>query len=209
MFLKSGIPGGKKEQTVIENINRHIKLLCSACECFKTAFENTDTTLMRTVIDMEREGDSIRREIVSNIYEGAFLPYLRPDLCKFVEMVDDVFDMLEDTALQYLDIKLHESIEGDCTRIVHLNLKSCEMLLFTFQAMLKGEDLREKTLAVRIYEKKVDDIKFDLLKKMTKIDIKNFWEGKLLSDFISNLTSITDAIEDASDYLQLINVSMR
>ncbi len=32
---------------------------------------------MRAVIDMEREGDTIRREIISNIYEGAFLPYLR------------------------------------------------------------------------------------------------------------------------------------
>ena len=75
--------------------------------------------------------------------------------------------------------------------------------------MLKGDDLREKTLAIRIYEKKIDDIKFGLIKDIRKIPVNNFWEGKILSDFISGITNISDIIEDASDSLQIINVSMK
>jgi hypothetical protein len=98
---------------------------------------------MRAVIDMEREGDTIRREIISNIYEGAFLPYLRPDLCRFAETVDRVFDKIEDTALNCIDMEVPEQINSECARVAFLNLKICEMLMITFDAMLKGNDLRE------------------------------------------------------------------
>ncbi|MBW1833997.1 MAG: TIGR00153 family protein [Deltaproteobacteria bacterium] len=203
---------GKKEQEVTNNMREHIKLLCSACDLFRKALENNDQSLMRNLIDLERESDSIRRKIISKIYEGAFLPYLRPDLCRFVEIVDHVFDVLEDTAHYYLDGKIPEQIKNECIRVAFLNSKICEMLLITFEAMLKGDDLREKTLAIRIYEKKIDDIKFSLIKDIHKIPANNFWEGKILSDlsdFISSITTISDIIEDASDSLQIINVSMK
>jgi len=209
MFLEKILSLSKKEQEVTGNMRKHIKLLCSTCDLFKTALEKDDRNLMRNLIDLERESDSIRREIISKIYEGAFLPYLRPDLCRFVEIVDHVFDILGDTANYYLDGKIPEQIKGECFRVAYLNLKICEMFLITFEALLKGDDLREKTLAIRIYEKKIDDIKFSLIKDIRKIPISNFWEGKILSDFISGLTTISDIIEDASDYLQIINVSMK
>ena len=78
-----------------------------------------------------------------------------------------------------------------------------------FEAMIGGEDLREKTLAVRIYEKKIDDIKFGLMKDVRKVPIDNFWTGRMLSEFMTGLTSISDIMEDASDHLQIIDVSMR
>ena len=84
MFLEKIFPRGKIEQEVVKQVTEHINLLCTACECFKTALEEQDVNSMRKVIDLEREGDSIRRKIISTIYEGAFLPYLRPELCRFV-----------------------------------------------------------------------------------------------------------------------------
>ena len=209
MFLEKILSFSKKEQEVTENIRKHIELLCSTCDLFKIALEKDDRNLMRKLMNFERESDSIRREIISKIYEGAFLPYLRPDLCRFVEIVDHVFDLLEDTASYYLDGKIPEQIKGECIRIAYLNSKICEMFLITFEAMLKGDDLREKTLAIRIYEKKIDDIKFILIKDIRKMPVSNFWEGKILSDFVSGITSISDIIEDASDSLQIIHVSMK
>lgn len=209
MFLEKLLSHGKKEQRVTESMVEHIQLLCKACDSFKTALENDDGNLARLVIDLEREGDAIRREIISHIYEGAFLPYLRPDLCKFVEIVDHVFDLLKDTASSYLDAKIPGQVKAECVRVAFLNFRMCEMLLLTFEAMLNGEDLREKTLAIRIYEKKVDDIKYGLMRDFQQVPVPDFWEGKILSDFISGLTTISDVLEDASDYLQIINVSMR
>lgn len=208
-FLKRTLSRRKQEQKVVEKMKSHIKLLCSACNSFKNALEGNSRHEMRHVADLEREGDSIRREIISDIYEGAFLPYFRSDLCKFVETVDRVFDAVKDTASCYLETKLHEDIREECIRVALLNVGICEMLFLTFEAMLRGEDLREKTLAIRIYEKKVDDIKVALCRDVRRTSVSGFWEGKFLADFISGLTSISDIIEDASDYLQIILVSMK
>ena len=210
-MLENVFFGGKTEQKVIEKIKKHIQILCAASECFKKALEDRDKEQLYCVPDLEREADSIRREIVSTIYEGAFLPYLRSNICRFVEIVDDAFDLLEDAAseLEYIGLKLDQEIEEDCIRIADINLKMSEMLLIAFETLFGKGDLREKTLAIRIYEKQVDEIKFDLIKKLSEKEVRNFWHGKMLSDFISFHTRISDVIEDASDYLHIINISLR
>jgi predicted phosphate transport protein (TIGR00153 family) len=211
VLLEKVFSGGKTEQKVIENIKRHIKILCSASDCFKKALEERDKDQMLCIPDLEREGDSVRREIISNIYEGAFLPFLRSNICRFVEIVDEAFDVLEDAALEfdYLKLELDKEIEDNCVKIADINLKMCEMLSIAFEALFHKEDLREKNLAIRIYEKKVDEIKFDLIKKLRRKEIKDFWEGKIISDFISYLSRVSDVIEDSSDYLYILNVSLR
>jgi len=211
MLLEKVFSGGKTEQKVIDNIRKHIKTLCSASDCFKKAIERQDKDLMYCVADLEREGDTIRREIISTIYEGAFLPFLRPNICRFVEIVDETIDVLEDAAhaFEYLNFKLDKEIEDDCIKIADINLRMCEMLLLAFETLFSKEDLREKTLAIRIYEKKIDEIKFDMLNKLRTKEIKDFWEGKILSDFVSYLAYVSDVIEDASDYLYVISVSLK
>ena len=208
-MLKRLFFGGKIEQEVIEKIKKHIEILCSACETFKTAIEKRDKKVILGVFDLEREGDIIRRNIISNIYEGAFLPFLRPSICKLVEIVDDAIDLVEDAAFEYTDSELDNETKDDCIKIADMNLKMCEIFLIAFESLLSGEDLREKNLAIRIYEKKIDEIKFDLIKRLKTKEVKSFWEGKMISDFIYHLTNISDLIEDASDYLQIINVSLR
>ena len=209
MFLKKIFDYGKKEERVIENIKQHLELLCNACDSFHRAMEENDNNLAREVVDSEREGDSIRRDIIANIYAGAFLPYLRPDLCRFAEIVDRIFDSLQETALNYLEVRLPENIRDECVRVAFLNARMCEMLLISFEAILNGEDLREKALAIRIYEKKIDDIEFSIVKDLRQIPVDDFWQGRLLADFVSTLTSISDTMEDAGDHLQIINVSMK
>jgi uncharacterized protein len=209
MFLEKLFSHGKKEREVIKDISRHIELLATACRTFRKGLEKQDRNLMQEIGTLERYGDAVRREVISHIYEGAFLPYLRTDLCAFVEIVDQVFEMLKDVATLYLHTALPETIERECRMVALLNQRITEMLLLTFQAMSKGEDIREKTLAVRIYEKKVDDIKYDLLGSLQTVPIDNFWQGRMLADFVSGLTRISDIIEDATDNLQIINVMTR
>jgi predicted phosphate transport protein (TIGR00153 family) len=209
MFLKKILSYGKQEDQVIENVKKHLQLLYLAFDSFYSGIKKNDSSMMREVIDLEREGDSVRREIIETIYAGAFLPYLRPDLCRFVEAIDRVFDSLEDTALNYSDVALPEQIREECVRVASMNTNMCEMLAISFDAMVNGEDLREKALAIRIYEKKIDDIKFSMLKEMRTTPVDNFWQGRTLAEFVSDLITISDMIEDASDYLQIINFSMR
>jgi hypothetical protein len=203
--------GGNTEQRVIDNIKKHMQILFSASECFKKGLEDWDKEKMFCVADLEREGDSIRREIISTIYEGAFLPFLRTNICRYVEIVDEAFDALKDAAFEFehLGPKPDKEIMDDCIEIADINSKMCDMLSIAFETLFNKGDLREKTLAIRIYEKKVDDIRFELVSKLKNHQVQDFWEGRILSDFMSYLTHISDVIEDASDYLHIINLSMR
>ncbi|WP_353684204.1 TIGR00153 family protein [Thermodesulfovibrio sp. 3907-1M] len=205
------ISGGKLEKKVIEDIKTHIKTLCLATECFKNALTSSDIESTFCVADLEREADSIRREIISTIHEGAFLPFIRPNICRFIEMVDEAFDILEDAAFEfrYLNMEVYRIIEPECVKIASINTNICELLSIAFDSLITKGDLKEKNLAIRVYEKQVDDLKFDITEKLRKIEIKNFWEGKIITDFVEYLTRISDLIEDASDYLYIIEISLR
>jgi len=97
-----------------------------------------------------------------------------------------------------LDFELPEALRDESTRVALLNFRMCELLLISFEAMIKGEDLREKILASGSNEKKIDDIKLILLKDAEQVPVASFWEGKKLSDLLTGLTMISDFIEDAS-----------
>ncbi|GAB6183997.1 TIGR00153 family protein [Thermodesulfovibrio hydrogeniphilus] len=203
--------GGKLEKKVIENIKTHIKILCSATECFRHAISTGEKESTFCVADLERKADSIRRDIISTIHQGAFLPFVRPNICRFVEIVDEAFDNLEDAAFEYryVNTDTYKLIEPECLKIAKINSDMCELLSLAFDTLISKGDLKEKNLAIRIYEKQVDDLKFDIIEKLRKIDIKNYWDGKIITDFVDYLTKLSDLIEDASDYLYIIEVSLR
>ena len=76
--------------------------------------------------------------------------------------------MLKDAAFEFdnLGPKLDEEIREDCIKIADINQEMCEMLTIAFDTLFNKGDLREKTLAIRIYEKKIDDMKFGLIGKL-------------------------------------------
>lgn len=210
MVLERFFSTSKREQEVIDDIKKHIKTFVIASQLFKDALEKNNQDLMLDIEELEREADSIRRGLISKIYEGAFLPYLRPNIFRFVEIIDEAFDVLEDAASEYKYVVMKiDAIKSDCLEIANINNRMCEMLLQSVDAMFYGDDLREKSLAIRIYEKKIDEIKFEIKEKLQHIDVKSYWEGKMLSDFINHLTRISDIIEDASDYLNAIKISLK
>jgi hypothetical protein len=120
IVLKKLFVDGKIEQQVIDNIKEHMKIFYSATSAFREAIEkdNKDLMLSASAMDMEKEGDIIKRKIISDIYEGAFLPYLRPTICRFVEIVDNGLDKVEYISRKYPNLVLDEGIKGECIRFV-------------------------------------------------------------------------------------------
>jgi len=209
--FKKLFSGGSPEQAVIEKIRLHIRILQQAADVFRDGVEKNDGALVASVADLEREGDSIRRKIISLIFEGAFLPFLRPFICRFVEMADQVFDEIEDAAALYPHSQpyLTGDLRENVVKVSVLNAHMCEMLLIAFEALFSNGDLREKSLAIRIYEKRIDELKFELIEQVRVVAPATFWDGRALARFIDYVTQVSDVIEDASDYLQIINVSLR
>uniref|UniRef100_A0A7C3YQ62 TIGR00153 family protein n=1 Tax=Geoglobus ahangari TaxID=113653 RepID=A0A7C3YQ62_9EURY len=204
--------GGKLEKEVLELIEEHLDVLCTACEVFERAIENNDDVSLRRVCEFEEEGDRIRRDIALRIYEGAFLPYLRPNIYKFAEIVDEALDELEDCVYEYLYLDrrdLIDFVKEDILKIAELNKKASKRLLEAYKLLVEGEDLSEATIKIRIYEKTVDGLKHDIHKKIRQKEISDFWEGMTFYNFLTHIVSISDLIEDAADLIQIINVSLK
>jgi len=126
-------------------------------------------------------------------------------------MVDEAFDILEDAAVEFRDLKMefYKLIEPECVKIASANINACQLLLIAFESLINKGDIKDKNLAIRVYEKQVDDLKSDILEKLKKIEITNFWDGRTVSNFVDYISKISDLIEDASDYLYIIEVSLR
>lgn len=99
-------------------------------------------------------------------------------------------------------------IKNEIEIISELNIKMCHVLSKSFTiCFLKGGDLRETIILIRVLEKRVDDLKHSVLDKIMREDVK-FWEGIVLLDFIEQLVEISDLIEDVADIIQLLNLSL-
>ncbi len=204
--------GGRLEKEVLELIGEHLDVLYTACETFELGVEKKDDLTMSKVCDLEDEGDRIRREIALKIYEGAFLPYLRANIYRFAETVDEAIDEVEDTVYEYLYLSRKELIDfvkEDILKIAELNKKASKRLLETYKLLVSGQDLSEATVKIRVYERTVDDLKHKIHKKMKGIAVSDFWEGVTFYNFLRHLVTVTDYIEDAADILQIINVSLK
>ncbi len=215
MFFKKVFFGGKLEKEVLNLIKEHLEILQTACETFKLALETDDSSLLGTVCEFEDEGDRVRREIAMKIYEGAFLPYLRPNIYRFAEIVDEAIDKLEDTVYDYIYLKacrtkvLLDVAREDLLRIAELNLKASERLLEAYNALVEGRDLSEITVKIRVYEREIDGIKHRLQEKIRGVKVEDVWEALTFINMLHHIVSVSDLIEDAGDIIQIINVSLR
>jgi len=99
MILEKIFSHGKKERQVTEDIEGTSSFFARPVRSSKTPWNAMIAISCMKWLGLKERRMPVRRDVISHIYEGAFLPYIRPDLCKFVEIVDEVFDALKDTAL--------------------------------------------------------------------------------------------------------------
>ncbi|MCU4139013.1 MAG: Phosphate transport regulator YkaA [Thermodesulfobacteria bacterium] len=210
-MLEKFFGGGKLEKKALESIKNYLQIFISAQECLKNLFLTENLEKSYCIENLEREADSVRREIISTIYEGAFLPYIRPNLCAFIEITEKAFDFMKICAFEfrYLNKEFYQTIKEEVLKIANINIEMAEILYRAFQSLMEKNNLREKNLAIRIYEKKVDEIKLDLTEKVRDKEVINFWEGKNIDEFLNALVKISDIIEDASDYLYILDISLK
>lgn len=200
----------RAEERVIENIRKMLGLSLSACELLQKAVLEKNKMILEEVSRLEREGDDLRRDTARQIYKGAFLPYLRSNILRLVEDVDDILNTTDKAGKYFRKIEnlgfLENSIEIE--RILELNILLCRILSENFIEFFKNpEKLGEAMIVVRMLEKEADDLKHSILDNLKKRDL-NFWDGIFTFNFIESLEEISDVVEDTMDTLQVVVLSL-
>lgn len=199
----------RAEERVINGIAKMISLAFSSCEVLKKAVEERNKVLLEEVFRLERDSDEIRRNIMQEIYKGAFLPYIRPNVFRLVEKVDEMLNMAEECAMNFQKIDDMRFLEiKEIESLLELNIKLCSILAKNFTSFLKDfEKLKEGVVVVRMMEKEADNIRFAVYERLKEMEV-SYWDGHFISRFIDSLESISDVAEEAMDMLQIIVLSL-
>lgn len=207
---------GKIEREVKQLIDSHIELveqclvdlnnmLDSACE---KRGECPEYTIK--IHKNETEADHMRREILKKIEKGAFLPNLRGELLKLIEIIDDVANRAETVGDYYVLYKPEFTDEEARTlvKIGQMTKETFDMLKEAYVHLFKDfQKTVEICINIEDMEEKIDKIEWDLRKEIFKGG--DLAMNILKKDYVLLLCDISDKIEDASDMLEIMVVRRR
>ncbi|MCS7143707.1 MAG: DUF47 family protein [Archaeoglobaceae archaeon] len=200
----------RAEERVMGNIGQMLNLALSACELLQKSVLEKNKSLLDEVSRLEREGDDLRRSTAREIYKGAFLPYLRSNILRLVEDVDDILNTTDKAGKYFRKIQNFEFLNSshEVEKILELNVILCKILSKNFMDFFETpEKLREAVIVVRMLEKEADNLKHSLLERLREKHF-DFWDGIFTFNFVESIEEISDVVEDTTDTLQVVVLSL-
>ena len=208
----------KKEKEVIDLIEKHADKME---ECLSTAIktiqaylkENIDEAkkLGRETDKIEKQADLIRHEIRNKLYYGAYMPLLREDIYKLVECIDMVANSAEKCCDFFLNQRpvIPDFLKPEYLEAVQESLGVSVPLKHALLCYLKGlcpiEVSRQHSRDIGLLESKVDQIEWDITKKIFSSDLD--YSHKIhLRLCLDTIVEVSDLGEDAADRLELVTL---
>ena len=208
----------KKEKEVIDLIEKHADKME---ECLSTAI-NTIQAYLKESIDeakklgretdkIEAQADLIRHEIRDKLYSGAYMPLLREDIYKLVESMDMVANSAEKCCDFFLNQRpvIPDFLKLEYLEAVKESLGVSAPLKYALLCYLKGlcpiEVSRQHARDIGLIESKVDQIEWDITKKIFSSDLD--YSHKIhLKLCLDTIVEVSDIAEDAADRLELVTL---
>lgn len=208
----------KKEKEVIDLIEKHADKME---ECLSTAIKtiqayleyNLDAakTLARQTDKIESDADLIRHEIRDKLYYGAYMPLIREDIYKLVECIDMVANSAEKCCDFFLNQRpvIPDFLKPEYLEAVKESLGVSAPLKHALLCYLKGlcpiEVSRQHSREIGFLESKVDQIEWDITKKIFSSDLD--YSHKIhLRLCLDTIVEVSDIAEDAADRLELVTL---
>ncbi len=200
----------KKEKTVNEQILKHMESVWHCLTINEYLNDNIEKAklLAIEVDNCETAADMILREIMGNLYSGAYLPSLRSDIFNLAQYVDNISNAAEACCDFFLDQRpeIPEAMKQNFQSIMKKSISSCDPLKEALVLFFSNEDvntIREKAKQVGIMESDVDKEEWDLTRDIFKTDL-DYGHKIHLKQCLESIVTISDRAENASDQLQLI-----
>jgi len=162
---------------------------------------------------LETEADCIRRSIVDCLYKGAFLPIYRVDIHNFIEKMDLIADNAEECCDFFLGQRpqFPEELKEKYLNIIQDTLPMFLCLKeATENFFLKGDQelIRKRVKEISISESAIDDSEWKTTRDIFTSQLP-LAEKIHLKHCLVKVTSMSDQIEDTSDWLEVLLISKK
>ena len=203
----------KKEKQVVELVREHVS---TTEACLKTAQAllqayiagDAETTGKATteVHRLESQADKLLCEIRDVLYSGAFLPELRAEMYRLVDLIDSIAGQGEEVAkfLECQPLAIPETFQARFIEIFSLSVACFNELNRAMKSFLKPkgkfEKLEERSNRVGQLESDVDLKEAKVTRQIFESDLEYAHKLHLVM-FLDIVTSIADKTENAADEL--------
>jgi len=197
---------------LLDTVNRTVDSFEASVSAFAQGDTNSAEVAVKGVFSGETKADSIRRNLRTQIAEGAFFGGVREDMLVLLEKIDDIADSAKDAA-RFLSSDSRLVVEAkDVLGSKHMRsflsaLKSSvNALVELVRALEKGrKEALLKVQPVEEFEEEADSHKDALLKEL--FDSEQSMDSVTviqLRDFVFVADNIADNAEDASDVILVL-----
>jgi len=211
--------GMAEEESIIEDAKKHVeetyKTVTYFSEAVKAFIEgdlNAKTASIENVRKSEHAADILRSKMISELSEGILLPPDKEDLMHFVRTLDKIADWTNGAAriLGYIEYKLPDTVLKNIASATELICSSISKLKEAIESLTKN-DLK-KALAdcqnVDEIEHQADDQKKLLIESIIHAKLEP--TSLLLSyELAEYLEGVTDKIEDAADFINVVAIKSK
>lgn len=208
----------KKEKQVTKLAIRHVEKVGECVDAAAEALKNCvagnvpgSASSRGRVNELESEADTLLREIRDVLYGGAYLPLIRGDIYKLLSAIDDVANKSED-AVDFCNLespRIDDEYAPELIAIIGLTAGSYKELKKALKTFFKPKgDMDE----LRGHTRKVSELESLIDSNARVLTAQLFNSSAPLADklhlqmFVSEITRISDVIEDAADELALVSL---
>jgi hypothetical protein len=218
MFFKNTKLLSRTKRLEIQ-IEEFLDKVTESTELFSIAFkvylaEGVDTQFeefMNKIQATEREGDELRRQIETELYERTLIPDLRSDVIWLIENMDKLTNTCKANLfrLSIQQPEIPDKLRATYIELIDITIDCVDKVVFTARNFFEDhESVADLVREVALLETKADEVSSPLQRRIFDSDL-DLSQKMQLRYFVEHFDELANQSEDIADQLAISAIKRR
>jgi|TARA_B100000809_G_scaffold241993_1_gene265694 predicted phosphate transport protein (TIGR00153 family) len=218
MFFKNTKLLSRTKKLEIQ-IEEFLDKVTESTELFSIAFkvylaEGVDTQFeefMNKIQATEREGDELRRQIETELYERTLIPDLRSDVIWLIENMDKLTNTCKANLfrLSIQQPEIPDKLRATYIELIDITIDCVDKVVFTARNFFEDhESVADLAREVALLETKADEVSSPLQRRIFDSDL-DLSQKMQLRYFVEHFDELANQSEDIADQLAISAIKRR
>ena len=200
-------------------IEEFLDKVTESTELFSIAFkvylaEGVDTQFeefMNKIQATEREGDELRRQIETELYERTLIPDLRSDVIWLIENMDKLTNTCKANLfrLSIQQPEIPDKLRATYIELIDITIDCVDKVVFTARTFFEDhESVADLAREVALLETKADEVSSPLQRRIFDSDL-DLSQKMQLRYFVEHFDELANQSEDIADQLAISAIKRR